>query len=362
MKRFLYLCALFSTIFATGQEYEVVPTLQPGTKFILKVSSSGNGSYDYSIVSEKPYDGPNTLSDSVPFLNTRVPEDEIRGTFGTFKSAGKTRTILRLKSGIPKEVTLSTLILFDSVNYYGLDLDLSPNVVRGDYWTGPVAFILCGGLCLTDESPQFVIQRGSTCLKNLGLSPEKADELFRQQLRCIKRSYDENRSVQLPEMEALEHQYASRSVERSYGRGISKSMYPNTREYILEPHPKEYLRVECPYLSNNIIYFTKQNTDQVLVTLWEWSKFSEMPFSFEDREEMELFKKAFREKFEILRASITEIMGDPVTVSLQSEQPYEEKFRESVIWHTENGAKICLDFDGHADGGFLKISLWIYRE
>lgn len=362
MKHIIYLYALLASISATGQEFKAVPALQPGTEFTLKASPAGNSSYYLSIASQKPYDGPNSLSESIPFLEAQVPEDEIRGAFVTFESAGTSRTILRMKSGIPKEVTLSTLVLFDSINYDGLDLELYPNVERGDYWPGPVACILCGGLRPTDEQPRFVLKRDSTCLKNLGLSPEKADKLFRQQLRYIKQCYDDNQNVRLSKMEELEDQYASRSVERRYGYGISESMYPNTRKYILEPHPKEYIRVECPYLSNDIAYFTEKGNDRILVTLWEWSKFSGAPFSPEDPMDKEPLKKAFREKFETLRRSITEIMGDPATVKLNSEQPYEEKFRDSIVWHAENGAEIRLTFDGRADGSSYDIDLWIYRE
>ena len=50
-----------------------------------------------------------------------------------------------------------------------------------------------------------------------------------------------------------------------YNQGIGTDLYLNPRAYTLDPHPKEYLRTECPYLSNNIIYFTEQGTDRIRV-------------------------------------------------------------------------------------------------
>lgn len=208
------------------------------------------------------------------------------------------------------------------------------------------------------DQPQFEIMRDSTCIKNLGLDPGKADSLIRKQLRLIRKTFDADEDLLLSGMEELEQQFASRRIERSYNRGIGTDLYPNPRAYTLDPHPKEYLRTECPYLSNNIIYFTEQGTDRIRVIYWEWEEFSETGFWSENG----IDEALFHEKFEALRTAITDTMGQPERVEMGSEAPTAKRFQDKIIWHTENGTNIRLSLFGNVDSNFRDLSLCIYRD
>ena len=187
----------------------------------------------------------------------------------------------------------------------------------------------------------------------LGVSQSDIDALERQ-----KEEISAQKEETAGKMEELEQQFASRRIERSYNRGIGTDLYPNPRAYTLDPHPKEYLRTECPYLSNNIIYFTEQGTDRIRVIYWEWEEFSETGFWSENG----IDKALFHEKFEALRTAITDTMGQPESVEMGSEAPTTKRFQDKIIWHTENGTNIRLSLFGNVDSNFRDLSLCIYRD
>lgn len=308
MKRFIFLCSLFTVFLVKAQDSASIPTLHHGTEFIIKVVAAEGGLYSYSIVHEKEIGSKVLISTSDPFLKGQIPNDEIRGQFGTIESEKGTRTLLRIKSGIPEPLTFVIALLQDEINYDVLDLDLYPNVLQNDFWSGRFEKILIGDLRKKQVQLQFEIMRDSTCIKNLGLDPGKADTLIRKQLRLIRKTFDADEDLLLSGMEELGQQFASRRIERSYNQGIGTDLYLNPQAYTLDPHPKEYLRTECPYLSNNIIYFTEQGTDRIRVIYWEWEEFSEMG-----------------------------------------------------LW-SENGTNIRLSLFGNVDSNFRDLSLCIYRD
>lgn len=165
-------------------------------------------------------------------------------------------------------------------------------------------------------------------------------------------------------MERLERQAASRPVERTYTRGIGTCMYPNVRGYELEPRPKEYLRIECPHLSNNIIYFTEKGSDRICVIFWEWDEFQKIIAPFGNRLGEEQRKYAFRRKFETLRNLITEIMGQPQSVELESADldPETDQFLDTITWHTGNGINISHLLKGDLVYQLRNMRMCIYRE
>ena len=358
MKRFIFLCSLFTVFLVKAQDSASIPTLHHGTEFIIKVVTAEDGLYSNSIVHEKKIGSKVLISTSAPFLKRQIPDDEVRGQFGTIKSEKGTRTLLRIKSGIPEPLTFIIAVLHDETNYDVLDLDLYPNVLRNDFWSGRFEKILVGDLYKKQDQPQFEIMRDSTCIKNLGLDPEKADALIRKQLRLIRNTFDADEDLLLSGMEELEQQFASRRIERSYNRSIGTDLYPNPRAYMLDPHPKEYLRTECPYLSNNIIYFTEQGTDRIRVIYWEWEEFSETGLWSENG----IDEALFHEKFEALQTAITDTMGQPESVEMGSEAPTAKRFQNKIIWHIENGTNIRLSLFGNVDNNFRKLSLCIYRD
>lgn len=358
MKRFIFLCSLFTVFLVKAQDSASIPTLHHGTEFIIKVVTAEDGLYSNSIMHEKKIGSKVLISTSVPFLKRQIPDDEVRGQFGTIKSEKGTRTLLRIKSGIPEPLTFIIAVLHDETNYDVLDLDLYPNVLRNDFWSGRFEKILVGDLYKKQDQPQFEIMRDSTCIKNLGLDPEKADALIRKQLRLIRNTFDADEDLLLSGMEELEQQFASRRIERSYNRSIGTDLYPNPRAYMLDPHPKEYLRTECPYLSNNIIYFTEQGTDRIRVIYWEWEEFSETGLWSENG----IDEALFHEKFEALQTAITDTMGQPESVEMGSEAPTAKRFQNKIIWHIENGTNIRLSLFGNVDNNFRKLSLCIYRD
>ena len=358
MKRFIFLCSLFIVFLVKAQDSASIPTLHHGTEFIIKVVTAEDGLYSNSIVHEKKIGSKILISTSAPFLKRQIPDDEVRGQFGTIKSEKGTRTLLRIKSGIPEPLTFIIAVLHDETNYDVLDLDLYPNVLRNDFWSGRFEKILVGDLYKKQDQPQFEIMRDSTCIKNLGLDPEKADALIRKQLRLIRNTFDADEDLLLSGMEELEQQFASRRIERSYNRSIGTDLYPNPRAYMLDPHPKEYLRTGCPYLSNNIIYFTEQGTDRIRVIYWEWEEFSETGLWSENG----IDEALFHEKFEALQTAITDTMGQPESVEMGSEAPTAKRFQNKIIWHIENGTNIRLSLFGNVDNNFRKLSLCIYRD
>ena len=358
MKRFIFLCSLFTVFLVKAQDSASIPTLHHGTEFIIKVVAAEGGLYSYSIVHEKEIGSKVLISTSDPFLKGQIPDDEVRGQFGTIKSEKGTRTLLRIKSGIPEPLTFVIALLQDEINYDVLDLDLYPNVLRNDFWSGRFEKILVGDLYKKQDQPQFEIMRDSTCIKNLGLDPGKADTLIRKQLRLIRKTFDADEDLLLSGMEELGQQFASRRIERSYNRSISTDLYPNPRAYMLDPHPKEYLRTECPYLSNNIIYFTEQGTDRIRVIYWDWEEFSETGLWSENG----IDEALFHEKFEALQTAITDTMGQPESVEMGSESPTAKRFQNKIIWHIENGTNIRLSLFGNVDNNFRKLSLCIYRD
>lgn len=53
MKRFIFLCSLFTVFLVKAQDSASIPTLHHGTEFIIKVVAAEGGLYSYSIVHEK---------------------------------------------------------------------------------------------------------------------------------------------------------------------------------------------------------------------------------------------------------------------------------------------------------------------
>lgn len=204
MKRFIFLCSLFTVFLVKAQDSASIPTLHHGTEFIIKVVTAEDGLYSNSIVHEKKIGSKILISTSAPFLKRQIPDDEVRGQFGTIKSEKGTRTLLRIKSGIPEPLTFIIAVPHDETNYDVLDLDLYPNVLRNDFWSGRFEKILVGDLYKKQGQPQFEIMRDSTCIKNLGLDPEKADALIRKQLRLIRNTFDADEDLLLSGMEELE--------------------------------------------------------------------------------------------------------------------------------------------------------------
>lgn len=153
MKRFIFLCSLFTVFLVKAQDSASIPTLHHSTEFIIKVVAAEGGLYSYSIVHEKEIGSKVLISTSDPFLKGQIPDDEVRGQFGTIKSEKGTRTLLRIKSGIPEPLTFVIALLQDEINYDVLDLDLYPNVLRNDFWSGRFEKILAGDLYKNKTNP-----------------------------------------------------------------------------------------------------------------------------------------------------------------------------------------------------------------
>lgn len=224
-----------------------------------------------------------------------------------------------------------------------------------------VCAILSSSCYLYGQDFEFVFTADTVCIKNNGRSISASNDIMRIHLKMIDESFNKSTKLSLTDMMDFEKSIESRIIERTYTRGIAESLYPNVNHYILDPKPKEYERIECPYLRNELIYFNQKDSDSVKVLLFEWSEFSESGFIMEDGIGAKKRKRVFNRKFNALKNIISDIFGKPYKKDyylLKSQ----DRFFDEIYWESDEGINITLSMFSWIDYFDMKLHLTIYKD
>ncbi|WP_040495145.1 hypothetical protein [Fulvivirga imtechensis] len=164
-----------------------------------------------------------------------------------------------------------------------------------------------------------------------------------------KNRFEEFERLSLQEAVQYEKQIKSKDTTPGHLIRIGEGIYPNAKQFNLST-PRTYQRLEGDLL-HEVEYFYNSEDNSVKVILYEWV----------DCDNNNINKQLFNEKFRYLQNKLTDKLGTPSDVEINSPNS-ETTFLDGIKWTENNNPKAYLFMLGNNKTNYRKIRLAIYIE
>ena len=218
--------------------------------------------------------------------------------------------------------------------------------------------ILCKLNCIgqSDDNQFYESYIDSTCIKNQGISKKEVKSTLTSEFKLYDEKMNSDQGLYIKDITPYIKTLNLKKFSYNHAWGVAESLYPNKNGILLDKYPFIYDGVECPYLSYRVFYYTQNESEKIKFILMQWKWFNENFFSdynlpFSKREEI------FLNKFHNITDIITEVIGEPEEVIVQSKN--EDIFYDSYRWVSSNGLNMKLTYFGNRNE-FREIYLTIY--
>lgn len=354
-----------STLFIYGQRQEQITIININSKFKLTLSKSDSLHFSYKVESNNPYSKSINLMKHEKLLSQEVGKNEIQCIFSKSKIENNTVSVLLLKSGIPNplEYDLEIKSLGNQNPTKTSTTSLFPNVVSIEVWPFEIDYLIISNIRvgIEKEPPVIEVAVDSSCIKNPTHNIIWGDRLFSQYIDTIKKKYISQIGLNMNRVIKYEESIKSEEKTRRYHTSIGEGIYPNKNNYKLE-QPIRYRRVECPSFDVSVSYYYTEVDKSVKVILFEWNEFKEKDELFKNEINEDHKIKAFREKFSVINNKMTNILGKPYYVNMESKKN-KPRFRDDIKWKGINGIEAYLFMFGGSNSysRYKQIRLAIYK-
>jgi hypothetical protein len=136
---------------------------------------------------------------------------------------------------------------------------------------------------------------------------------------------------------------------------MGSGLYPNKKKYELAP-ALSFHRTGESYFSNKVDYHFDTKDSAVKAVLYEWNSAMDYQKSYTVKQKSQVF----RAKFEQLEKEITERIGEPSSVILES-KVNSSSYRDDVHWENKRGINIYMFMFGNSNG-YRQIRVVVYWE
>jgi hypothetical protein len=347
MKVILYLL-LFLTSSAYCQEVKL------GTIFTIEFDSPKKN-MEFKITSQKAYSGLIDISkfDSI-ITNSKPFNNQIVGVFAKGKFGSNISPMLILISGLDNILTYDLEAKNPQTNQFESTptSSLFKGVKSIEYWPYDFETIKFNKFKMSRIEERIMSVKenvDSTCIKNADNNIELGKQEFKSYFKTIITKFESDAKFEIENLLAHEKSINSKDVSRGYYWSLGEGIYPN-KEHFSFANPLSFERVECPFFENSAEYFFIKTNREVKVVSFNWTTLKGLDLQDNQRKSLSL---KFIEKYDFLTKTITDLLGNPLTVKQEKNSG-----RIDTKWRSASGINAYL----FRFKDYNEIRLYIYKD